>query len=124
MEMPSNDEQWTELISSQNILSPSLQIKVAADDLSIWIDPLDATREYTEDLLQYVTVMIGVAYKGEPIIGVVSKPFENSTLASFNFDNVKSVWKQAGKLPFEVQTLNSLPVRAFWCRSIIFTFRR
>ena len=102
--MPSNDEQWTELISSQNILSPSLQMKVTADDLSIWIDPLDATREYTEDLLQYVTVMIGVAYKGEPIIGVVRKPFENSTLASFNFDNVKSVWKQTGKLPFELPT--------------------
>ena len=124
MEMPSNDEQWTELISSQNILSPSLQIKVAADDLSIWIDPLDATREYTEDLLQYVTVMIGVAYKGEPIIGVVRKPFENSTLASFNFDNVKSVWKQTGKLPFQLPSRESLPVRAFWCRSIIFTFRR
>ena len=98
MEMPSNDEQWTELISSQNILPLSLQIKVAADDLSIWIDPLDATREYTEDLLQYVTVMIGVAYKGEPIIGVVRKPFENSTLASLNYDSVKSVWEQQGKL--------------------------
>jgi len=96
MDMPSNDEQWTELISSQNIFSPSLQRKVAADDISIWIDPLDATREYTEDLLQYVTVMIGVAFKGEPIIGVVRKPFENSTLASFNFEEVKSVWKQTG----------------------------
>ena len=96
MKMPRNDEQWSELISSQKILPPSLRIKVPADDLSIWIDPLDATREYTEDLLQYVTVMIGVAYKGEPIIGIVRKPFENSTLAAFNFNTVKSVWKQTG----------------------------
>ena len=101
--MPSTDSEWADLIQTIPSLSmthgtmSNATMTVDADDLSIWIDPLDATREYTEDLLQYVTVMIGIAYKGKPIIGVVRKPFEQSTLASFNFGDIKSVWKQTGE---------------------------
>uniref|UniRef100_A0A8B9LQ33 3'(2'),5'-bisphosphate nucleotidase 1 n=1 Tax=Astyanax mexicanus TaxID=7994 RepID=A0A8B9LQ33_ASTMX len=67
--------------------------------LVVWVDPLDGTKEYTEAarlmdspvvvqkqlqvhraptrLLDHVTVLIGIAYKGKAIAGVINQPFYN-----------------------------------------------
>ncbi len=40
-------------------------------------------KEYTEKLLQYVTTMVCIAVKGQPVIGIIHKPFEDQTAWGF-----------------------------------------
>ena len=47
----------------------------------MWVDPLDGTKEYTQgyDVAHEVTVLIGIAWNGKPIAGIVNQPFFKSS---------------------------------------------
>uniref|UniRef100_A0A3Q2PY84 3'(2'),5'-bisphosphate nucleotidase 1 n=1 Tax=Fundulus heteroclitus TaxID=8078 RepID=A0A3Q2PY84_FUNHE len=55
---------------------------IKEEELVVWVDPLDGTKEYTEGLLDNVTVLIGIAYGGRAIAGVINQPFYNYQLGA------------------------------------------
>lgn len=38
----------------------------------MWIDPLDGTKSYVNNELNFVTTLIGVSYKGIPLLGLIT----------------------------------------------------
>ncbi len=50
-------------------------IMVSIFDLTLYIDPMDGTREFVEERLDNVQCLIGITYKGKPIGGVIGLPF-------------------------------------------------
>ena len=50
-----------------------------SDDICVWVDPLDGTREYVEGPEHWsgVTVLMGISVGGVPTAGVIHQPFVN-----------------------------------------------
>ncbi|CAK95123.1 unnamed protein product (macronuclear) [Paramecium tetraurelia] len=45
------------------------------DDLCVWVDPLDGTLDFVKGDYENVTTLIGVSYKKQALMGIISQPF-------------------------------------------------
>uniref|UniRef100_H2V9V2 3'(2'),5'-bisphosphate nucleotidase 1 n=2 Tax=Takifugu rubripes TaxID=31033 RepID=H2V9V2_TAKRU len=72
------------------------------EELVVWVDPLDGTKEYTEGLLDNVTVLIGIAHGGKAIAGVINQPFYNYQLGA-GADLGRTIWGMSGLGAFGFQ---------------------
>lgn len=76
------DPDWVELSQSDEVLAcesrlPQELRDAAEKDICVWVDPLDGTNEYTQGLLDHVTVLIGIALNGKAVAGVMHQPYYN-----------------------------------------------
>ena len=61
--------------------------QVDMEDLVLFVDPLDGTREFVEGRLENVACLIGIAKRGRPIAGVIGLPFPSGTLDDSDGDS-------------------------------------
>ncbi|XP_017484896.1 PREDICTED: 3'(2'),5'-bisphosphate nucleotidase 1-like [Rhagoletis zephyria] len=66
--------------------------EVKEEDFVVWVDPLDGTSEYTQGLLDHVTVLIGVAIKDRAVGGVIYQPYYKQTNGSLG----RTIWGLKG----------------------------
>jgi len=74
-EVPSD---WIITDMDQEVLKvklPDYLENVNPKDLCVWVDPLDGTSEYTQGLVEHVTVLVGVALGDKAIGGVIHQPY-------------------------------------------------
>jgi len=77
---PGPEEILAATAARSRLRSKVAHTSVAAGRVTVWVDPLDATKEFVEGLVQYVTVMACVAVDGRPAAGVVHFPFLGRTV--------------------------------------------
>lgn len=102
------DQQALDL--SKNL--PEAYSSMKEEDVFVWVDPLDGTREYTQgpDKVPEVTVLIGIAWKGRAVAGVVNQPFYK--LEESGFYKGRCVWGIEGLGAYDSVNGKILPKEA------------
>jgi 3'(2'), 5'-bisphosphate nucleotidase len=94
-EVPSD---WVVTDSDPEILQlscPEELLNVQDNEVVIWVDPLDGTAEYTQGLLDHVTVLIGIAVGDNAVAGVIHQPYYNYETA-IGDDLGRTLWGVTG----------------------------
>ncbi|XP_026280716.1 3'(2'),5'-bisphosphate nucleotidase 1 [Frankliniella occidentalis] len=74
-EVPSD---WLVTESDPSVLQlncPKEFESVTDKEVVVWVDPLDGTSEYTQGLLEHVTVLVGIAVGSQAVGGIIHQPY-------------------------------------------------
>ncbi|XP_077258004.1 3'(2'),5'-bisphosphate nucleotidase 1 [Temnothorax americanus] len=91
-EVPS---EWIVTEADQEVLQlklPAHLEDVNPKDVCVWVDPLDGTTEYTQGLVEHVTVLVGVAIGKTAIGGVIHQPYYKNDESGTFIENGRTLW--------------------------------
>ena len=71
-------ERHLDQVAPWEIALPDSAADLTPDDVTVWVDPLDGTRELLAGRKDAVTVLIGVTLGDTPVAGVIHQPFGKS----------------------------------------------
>lgn len=54
---------------------PDSLMHVSEKEIVIWVDPLDGTKEFTQGILECVTVLIGLSVENRAVGGIIHQPY-------------------------------------------------
>lgn len=54
---------------------PDSLANINEKEVVLWVDPLDGTKEFTQGILECVTVLIGLSVQNRPIGGIIHQPY-------------------------------------------------
>ncbi|CAH8471810.1 unnamed protein product [Schistosoma haematobium] len=77
---------------------------LSLEDIVVWVDPLDGTKEFTEGLVEFVTVLIGISIAGKPVGGVIAQPFYKANTTEPHY-TTRIVWGLVGLGVFGINPL-------------------
>lgn len=80
---------------------PTEYENVNPQEVVVWVDPVDGTKEYTQGFLDHVTVLIGISVKGKAVAGVIHQPYYNYK-AGPNAKMGRTIWGGLGMGTFGV----------------------
>ncbi|XP_055324421.1 3'(2'),5'-bisphosphate nucleotidase 1 [Sitodiplosis mosellana] len=71
---------------------PDSLTNINEQDLVIWVDPLDGTSEYTQGILESVTVLIGLSVQNKAVGGIIHQPYYKRSSDEFG----RTIWGLKG----------------------------
>lgn len=72
-----------DVLASSGAIGEALRaMEVACDDITLFVDPVDGTREFVEERLHAVQCLIGVAVRGRAVGGIIGLPFPDGDVAT------------------------------------------
>merc|ERR1711966_604163 len=75
--MGDDDEELVKTLAEMTLEPP---LDIDASKITIFVDPLDGTREFVEGRLENCQVLVGIAIDGEAVAGAVGIPFQDGTM--------------------------------------------